>query len=230
MRGRRNGRRDCGQLAERRHEMRISSLLRIVPAIACAGLSAIVLGTAAPSSLAASCSFPPSGQPFTPWSDANHYFSAPGGNFETGAPSWGLTGSASVQPGNEPYDVTGSGTSSLSLPTTTAAATTPTMCVTSDAPEFRVFIKNNGNLGYTNGQLAVYLNFQNSNGKWQQVKIAALTVKNTNWTLSPKISFIQYISTPLQSGYANVSFTFKPNDNHGNWQLDDFYVDPIKHT
>jgi hypothetical protein len=206
--------------------MRISWLLRIVPPVAAVGLSAVILGTAAPSSLAASCSFPSSGQPFLPWSDANHYFLAPGGNFETGAADWALTGSASVLSGNEPYYVAGSGSSSLSLPTTTAAATTPTMCVTSDAPEFRLFVKNNGNLGYTNGQLAVYLNFQNGNGKWQQVKIAALTVKNTNWTLSPKISFIQYISTPLQSGYANVSFTFKPNDNHGSWQLDDMYVDP----
>jgi hypothetical protein len=46
--------------------------------------------------------------------------------------------------------------------------------------------------------------------------------------VTPPISFIQYISTPLKSGYANISFTIKPNDNHGNWQLDDLYVDPIK--
>jgi hypothetical protein len=30
----------------------------------------------------------------------------------------------------------------------------------------------------------------------------------------------------LQNGYANISFTIKPNDTHGNWQIDDLYVDP----
>jgi ABC-type transporter MlaC component len=79
------------------------------------------------------------------------------------------------------------------------------------------------------GQLAVYLNFQNTNGKWQTVKIAAVKMNNTHWNLTLPISFIQYISTPLTHyGYANVSFTFQPNDNHGNWQIDDMYVDPCK--
>jgi hypothetical protein len=58
------------------------------------------------------------------------------------------------------------------------------------------------------------------------VKIAALTSKKAGWTLSPQISFIQYISTPLKSGFANISFTIRPNDDHGNWQIDDIYVDP----
>ncbi len=89
-----------------------------------------------------------------------------------------------------------------------------------------MFIKNNGNLGHTDGQLAIYLNFSGADGRSQRVKIAGLTAKSGEWTLSPKISFIQYISTPLKNGYANISFTIKPNDNHGNWQIDDLYVDP----
>ena len=100
--------------------------------------------------------------------------------------------------------------------------------MTSDAPTFRMFIKNNGNKGHMDGQLAVYLNFTGGSGNVQQVKIAALTSKTPGWTLTRPISFIQYISTPLKNGYANISFTIKPNDDHGNWQLDDFYVDPYK--
>jgi hypothetical protein len=76
------------------------------------------------------------------------------------------------------------------------------------------------------GQLAVYLNFAGADGRMQQVKIAALTSRKPGWIPSPQISFIQYISTPLRSGYANISFTIKPNDTHGSWQLDDVYVDP----
>ncbi len=79
------------------------------------------------------------------------------------------------------------------------------------------------------GQLAVYLNYVGANGKAQQVKIGAIKMTNTNWNLTAPISFLQYLSTPIAtSGYANVSFTFKPNDNHGNWQIDDMYVDPCK--
>jgi hypothetical protein len=206
---------------------RLNVLRAVLPVSAAVASSVLFFGLApaAPASTAV-CSFPAQSSPFVPWSDSNSYFLAPGGNFDDGTAGWALAGSAGLVSGNEPYDVSDQGTSSLGLPTTSAAATSPVMCVTADAPTFRLFIKNNGNLGHIDGQLAVYLNFQNTNGKWQQVKIAALTVKSTAWTLSPKISFIQYISTPLQSGLANVSFTFKPNDNHGNWQLDDMFVDP----
>jgi hypothetical protein len=64
---------------------------------------------------------------------------------------------------------------------------TPTICVTSDAPTFRMLIKNNGNNGKSDGQLAIYLNFTGADGKAHQVKNAALTSKKPGWTLSPKI-------------------------------------------
>jgi hypothetical protein len=147
--------------------------------------------------------------------------------FEGGLTGWATAGDAGLTSGNEGYNVGDGGSTSLALPSTAAAATTPTICVTSDAPVFRMFIKNNGNAGHIDGQLAVYLNFTGADGKPQRVKIAALTVKTTSWTPSPKISFIQYLSTQLKSGYANVSFTIKPNDNHGSWQVDDLYVDPF---
>jgi hypothetical protein len=31
---------------------------------------------------------------------------------------------------------------------------------------------------------------------------------------------VSELLSPLQSGLANISFTIKPNDNHGNWQID----------
>ncbi len=196
---------------------------------------AAVVGVAATSATAgtsptpsnSSCSFPSQSQVFSPFGDSRAYFLAPGANFEGSIGGWTLGGGAAFATGNETSYV-GSSTDShsLALPTTSASATTPTFCVTSNAPTFRMFIQNHGNLGHIDGQLAVYLNYAGADGETQQVKIAALTVKSTNWTLSPSISFIQYISTPLQSGYANISFTIKPNDNHGNRRIDDLYVDP----
>jgi hypothetical protein len=188
-----------------------------------ATLLAAIAATAAPAGSATGCPWPSLSQAFAGWSDSNWYFLAPGGDFQ-GTSGWALTGGAGVVSGGAGYN--SSDTNSMALPTTSAAATTPTICVTSQAPVFRMFIKNNGNLGHNDGQLAIYLNFTGADGKPQQVKIAGLTVKSTSWTLTQPISFIQYISTPLQSGTANISFTIKPNDNHGNWQIADLYVDP----
>lgn len=209
--------RNCGKLS-----------YGLLPAAVAAVAALVTLATQAPVARASGCTYPPLAPVFLPWGDYSNYFLAPGANFENGLGGWSAGGGAGVVSGNEPYKVGGGGSHSLALPTTSAAATTPVFCVSADAPTFRLFLKNNGNLGMSDGQLAVYLNFQDSNGKWQQVKIAGLKMNNTSWNLSAPISFIQYISTPLQNGFANVSFTFKPNDNHGNWQIDDMYVDPCR--
>ena len=205
------------------------SLRRVLVVLATllAGATAGLVGSASAS--ISTCSFGALSLPLLGLGDLNPYFLAPGANFEGSLSAWNLSGGASVASGNESWKV-GAPTDShsLALPTTSTAATTPTFCVTTSAPTFRMFIKNNGNNGYTNGQLAVYLNFTGPDGHTQQVKIAALTVKSTAWTLTPPISFIQYLSTPLKTGLANISFTIKPNDNHGNWQIDDIYVDPWK--
>jgi hypothetical protein len=207
---------------------RLTRVLRkgFAVALLAAAVGAALAVTATVASAAGTCVFPSSSALFQPWADTNSYFIAPGGDFEAGLSGWSAAGGAGVVSGNESYNVGRAGSSSLGLPTTSSVVSTPTMCVTSNAPVFRMFIKNNGNLGHIDGQLAVYLNFSGADGKPQHVKIAALKVTNTKWTLSPKVSFIQYLSTPLQNGYANISFTMKPNDTHGNWQIDDLYVDP----
>jgi hypothetical protein len=197
--------------------------LKLVSFAAALFVTAGVATTAASAAGTGTCSWPSISQAFAPWSDSSWYFLAPGGDFKDTS-GWSLSGGAGVTSGGAGYS--GTDTNSLALPTTSSAATTPTICVTSQAPVFRMFIKNNGNLGRADGQLAIYLNFTGADGKPQQVKIAGLTVKSTAWTLTPPISFIQYISTPLQSGFASISFTIKPNDNHGNWQIDQLYVDP----
>jgi hypothetical protein len=206
----------------RRAHMLVVLLVGVLCVLAAAGT--------APSaaSAAGDCAFPGLSHTFQGFGDNNPYFLAPGGNFESGSNGWTLSEDADIVSGNESYHVGDAlDSDSLALPGTSSSVTTPALCVTSAAPTFRMFIKNNGNLGHTDGQLAVYLNFSGADGKMQRVKIAGLTAKSGDWTLSPKISFVQYISTPLKSGYANISFTIKPNDNHGNWQIDDLYVDPF---
>jgi hypothetical protein len=203
-------------------------MLALAGLVACGAAS--MAGVAASPSLAAEgCVFPTLSHPFQSFNDSNDYFLAPGGDFETGVGDWVVSEGGGVVAGSESFGVgSQSHAWSLALPVKGTAVTSPWICVTSDAPTFRMFIKNKGNNNHMDGQLAVYLNFTGGSGKVQQVKIAALTSKTPGWTLTKPISFIQYISTPLKNGYANISFTIKPNDDHGNWQLDDFYVDPYK--
>jgi len=57
-----------------------------------------------------------------------------------GLSGWNLAGSARVASGNESWMAGGqTDANSLALPTTSTAATTPTFCVTTYAPTFRVF-------------------------------------------------------------------------------------------
>jgi hypothetical protein len=207
---------NCGKLS------RIFLPLSVV-AVAAAAATAMQ----APVARAAGCSYPSMSRVFMPWADVNNYFLAPGANFENGLGGWSASGGAGVVSGSETYNVGGTGSHSLALPTTAAVAKTALFCVSLTSPTFRLLVKNNGLNGMYDGQLAVYLNYTGANGAPQKVKIAAIKMNNTHWNLTAPISFIQYLSTPIAtSGYANVSFTFVPNDNHGNWQIDDMYVDP----
>ena len=50
----------------------------------------------------------------------------------------------------------------------------------------------------------------------------------SSWSLSPQILFVNRIA-PIVGGQGQtwVSFTFRPTTG-GAWQIDDFYVDPLK--
>src|SRR3954453_2805958 len=101
--------------------------------IACLVALAAVLTTAAPkahasllSSLTAPCDGQTMERPFTRWLDLFQYTLVPGGNFESNAAGWTLTGGAQVVSGNESFNVSG-GSHSLSLPAG-SSATSPAMC------------------------------------------------------------------------------------------------------
>jgi hypothetical protein len=198
------------------------SLLLLLGSITAA---AVVAGIATSAASAAGCTFPTLSQPFSSLGDTNPYFLAPGGNFESGASGWALTGGARLSQPNESFFVgSNADKQSLLLPSSAASATTPTICVTAAAPALRMFVKNEGG-GKSDGPLNVYLNFADTGGVPQQVQIAALTTRNSAWTPSPIVSFVQYLPA-LEGGFADVSFTLTPSDNRGKWLIDDLYIDP----
>lgn len=76
---------------------------------------------------------------FTLWGDTAQYFLAAGGGFEPKEAAWTLKGGAKVVAGNEPWNLFGAGSFSLSLPSG-ATATSPEFCVSSGEDIFRMLV------------------------------------------------------------------------------------------
>jgi hypothetical protein len=155
-------------------------------------------------------------RPFMPWIDFNTYKLAPGGDFEGSMTGWSLVGGAAQTASNEPYDVGGSGSSSLSLPAG-ASATSPQTCVSAAYPDFRFFARTDtpGSViavSVVYGSVTIPVGIVALSGEWMP------TLPMT--TLSP-------IAGALNGGTANVSLQF--TELFGRSQIDDVYVDPMGH-
>lgn len=165
-------------------------------------------------------------QPFLPWSDLGYYFLAPGGNFENTLTGWTSKSGAKIVSGNESYYVGSAKDShSLSLPNG-SSVTSPSICVTADTPDIRLFVLNTGS---TVSGLNVNMTYTNQKGKPATATVAKLT-GSPSWALTGPIPILQNIQPLLDgTGATWVTFTFTPADSKGKWQVDDFYVDPLKH-
>ena len=196
------------------------SLLSASAAIAVLGITSATAGAATVSS--DSC-LPASSQVFA--NDTNLYFLLSGGAFEAGMPAWGLTGGAALVAGNN----TAGGdpltnTRSLSLPTG-SSATSPTVCVTQDAPTIRFYVRNTGAAG-SRLSVTVFYTLPNGNDKSKQVA----SVSGTGvWQPSAAIIYkADKFAKQSATGTEQVSFQFTPLDSTGQWRVDDVYVDPFK--
>jgi len=204
---------------------RVSVLPRLAGAAALAALATgVAAAQAAPQSKpVADCPPETLVQPFLPWHDQSTYFLAPGGDFEAPA-GWTLSGGAATAAGNETsYVNSPSDVSSLGLPTG-SSATSPQICVTIHSPNVRLFSTNGGS---SRSLLQVLLNYTDKRGVARTSSVGTLRA-GSSWSLSSQIMFLSRIA-PVVGGHGQtwVSFTFKPTSG-GAWQIDDFYVDPIK--
>ena len=199
----------------------------ILTAMALVGALGAGAGVAA-KNVSRSCSVQPAtSRPFLPWGDSNQYFLAPGGNMESdlSAAGWSLSGAANLSAGSELFDVTRNpgDSHSLRLPTGSSALT-PSICVTIQDPELRFFARNTGK---TDAVLKVTSRFVGNDGKLHTKDLGDVHAGPT-WALANPIKFKDSIQ-PGPYGTGQVAFTFTPKDGKGVWQIDDFYVDPIKH-
>jgi hypothetical protein len=166
------------------------------------------------------CPSRPLAQPFLPWSDPAWYVTVPDGGLEDGGTAWTLRDGASVRPGNEPYFVRSALDEwSLKLPAGSSAATAPA-CVDTMHPTLRFFARN---AGARDSVLRVSASFFDSTGALRLLTIGAVTA-DSQWSPTPLVPVIT--STFAGLGRHPVSFVFTPDDDRGNWWIDDVYVDP----
>jgi hypothetical protein len=190
-------------------------------------------GAAAPAhaALGISCPYPTS-KPFMspPWRDGTSYALAPGGDFETGAAGWTLTGGARVVAGNESFDVGGPGqTHSLSLPAG-SSATSPPMCIGVLSDGMRLFTSNTGKSA---SKLRVQVIYGGGAGALLGAVGVTLGISDVQ-NLTSTGAWERSENTPMLGGIvplltSNVRFRITPLDTTGNWRIDDVYLDPLMH-
>jgi hypothetical protein len=190
-------------------------------------VAAVFAGTAIAKAPPGDCGWDGMTQPFLAWGDSGSYMPIPGASFEGSLDGWTLDGGAALTTGNESSFVnSATDAQSLALPDG-SDATTPQVCVTVESPTMRLFVLNTG---AKDAKLTVSLNFVDDHGNPKTQKLKDLP-GNSSWTLVDPLKFLGPINSVLDhNGKTNVSFTFSPKDKKGNWQIDDAYVDPIKHS
>jgi hypothetical protein len=178
-------------------------------------------------------------RPFDRWADPFNYVLVPNGTFERSAQGWQLTAGVRVVPGNEAYYVHRRGERrSLRLGGSNAVANSPAMCVQAGVlpielyPTMRFFARN---LGAVSSTLRVDVRFEGPDGDVLVAPIALLHGSerwaSTRWEPTDPIAVVANLLPNLGDpllGESAVAFRFSPQDNDGDWRIDDVYVDPYR--
>jgi hypothetical protein len=202
----------------------LSRLFRIqLGAGAAAALASLMLMTfgaaSAPAALIATniCNENALSTPFSRWSDKSSYELMSGGTFETNPAGWTLAGGAARVSGNEPFDVSGTGSYSLSLPHG-ASAQTPYTCVNAAYPTFRFFARNSGALSTVLVQVVYKLPIGTV-----ALPLGVVALSST-WSPTAPMLTGSVVAGVLSGGTAQASLKFTALT--GSSQIDDVYIDP----
>src|SRR5215210_7526611 len=175
-----------------------------------------LIGTGAASGCDASAS-----RPFQAWGDNANYLLMPGGSFESGMPTWTLSGGATVVSGNETFYAEGDrGKRSLYLPTGSSAVS-PTGCFEFGDWHARFFVRGAGSRG---GTVHVDVVVRSLLGVLTILDGGSVSVSG-DWRPSPRIGMLVCNVTGLL-GTKAVALRFRTTS--GAVQVDDVYLDPWK--
>jgi hypothetical protein len=159
---------------------------------------------------------------FAKWLDPFRYTLAPGGSFESGA-GLTMTGGAQVVAGNETSYVHGSGDRNSVLLPRGATVTTGPVCVGLDKPTIRFFAKRPGFALLP--LLTVEGVYTTKAGTTASLPLIGVPLAGNSWSLQ-----LPFVTTGalLELG-DHTMMSFRIRAVSGDWQIDDFYVDPWRH-
>ncbi len=167
--------------------------------------------------------------PFLRFIDPLPYTLMPGGDFESGAAGWKLSGGARVTDGSEPWNVTGkAGSRSLLLPPG-SSATSPAMCMGLVLPVVRFFSSGGAALS----TLHVEALYTDKAGRQKSILLLPVGLPSKSWVPTlPMLQLGGLLNTLTLNGLtSNIALRFTPRGllfGSGTWKIDDVYVDPWK--
>ena len=193
-----------------------AALLIVLAAVAVAAT-----GFAAPNANAGLLSCGSTAKVFAPLGDYSNYFGVTNSGFENGSAGWSLSGGARVAPGNEPYNLTGNGASSLLLPPGSTALSDKT-CVNLLTPYMR-FVAADRDRHPGGGRLDAQVIFYGLLGNVLGVfNYGSLSSNDyASWALSPKVG--SGLALPLFTAYCRVKLSVSGTDS---FRADEVEVDP----
>jgi hypothetical protein len=154
---------------------------------------------------------------FSPWSDASDYYFAQNGGFENGSSGWMLSGPAAVVNGNDPFGLSGAGSSSLQLGAGGSASINTCYGVFFPAIRFTAT--------GVDGPATIHVRVI------AHSLLGALTVLDggtftvgDGWQPSPKLSTLL---AALAAPVGTKSMTLQVSVDSGTAQIDDLYIDPL---
>jgi hypothetical protein len=167
--------------------------------------------------------------PFMRFLDPLPYTLLPGGDFESGAQGWKLTGGARVVGGNESFFATAANdASSLQLPPG-SSATSPPMCMGLVLPVVRFFSSGGALLSY----MQVDALYTDASGQQRSITLLPVGLPSKTWM--PNLPMLQLGGTlnalTLNGLTTEISLRLTPKGvlfGSGTWKVDDIYVDPWK--
>jgi hypothetical protein len=167
------------------------------------------------------CPSYPLSQPFAKWLDPLQYTLAPGGAFES-SDGLAFTGGARIVSGNESSYVHGTGDKSSVLLPQGGTVTTGPICVGLDKPTVRFFAKRPGFSLLP--LLTVEGVFATKSGAIASLPMVGVPVAGNSWSLQ-----LPFVTTGavLELGDTTM-MRFRIRALTGSWQVDDFYVDPVR--
>jgi hypothetical protein len=185
--------------------------------MAAALFSAALLVVAVPAVASAACPSTHSERLLEKLGDNAEYFLLTGSSFESGASDWSLSGAEIVSGGAN------GGSQSLVLQSG-GIVLSPTFCVSSEYPSFRLFARQISGGGWFSG-LKVNLRWTDDWGFPHETNIASLKPGNS-WELSPVLRLATALPLWMRGSTLNVRLVFQPYG--GTWAITDVLIDPYR--